>query len=113
MDFSEKDTKQIKEHGLTIEEVNKQLEQFANGFPYIDIVKPVTANDGVVIIDDMPGNYFANLFSEHAQSLKIVKMVPASGAATRMFKDFYEFLQTGKMTPEIRTALDNITEFAF
>jgi hypothetical protein len=113
MDFSEKDKKQIKEHGLTSEEVEKQIDNFKKGFPYIDIVKPVTHNDGVVIIDDMPGNYFANLFSEHAQSLKIVKMVPASGAATRMFKDFYEFLQTGKMTPEIRTALDNITEFAF
>lgn len=113
MDFSEKDKKQIKEHRLTVKEVEQQINDFKNGFPYIDIVKPVTANDGVVIIDDMPGNYFANLFSEHAQSLKIVKMVPASGAATRMFKDLYEFLQTGKMTPEIRTALDNITEFAF
>ena len=113
MNFSEQDLKQIKEHGLTVKEVNNQIDNFKKGFPYADIEKPVTANDGVVIIDNMPGNYFANLFSEHAQSLKIVKMVPASGAATRMFKDFYEFLQTGKMTPEIRTALDNITEFAF
>ena len=113
MNFSDKDLKQITEHGLTSEEVEKQIDNFKKGFPYADIEKPVTANDGVVIIDNMPGNYFANLFSEHAQSLKIVKMVPASGAATRMFKDFYEFLQTGKMTPEIRTALDNITEFAF
>lgn len=113
MNFSDKDLKQIEEHGLTTDEVEKQIDNFKKGFPYADIEKPVTANDGVVVIDDILGNYFANLFNKEAQSLKIVKMVPASGAATRMFKDFYEFLQTGKMTPEIRTALNNITEFAF
>lgn len=109
MDFSEKDTKQIKEHGLTIEEVNKQLEQFANGFPYIDIVKPVTHDDGVFPVDNMVYDYMANLFSDYAKTHKIVKFVPASGAATRMFKD----LMSGSINQTVLEVLKNIQQFAF
>jgi len=109
MDFSEKDTKQIKEHGLTVEEVKKQLEQFTNGFPYMDIVKPVTHDDGVFQADNMEYDRMANLYTNYARTHKLVKFVPASGAATRMFKD----LMSGSINQTVLQVLKNIQQFAF
>ncbi len=59
MDFSEKDLKQIAEHGLTVEKVNQQLEDFKKGFPFIDIVKPATIDDGVWVDDNIVYDYMA------------------------------------------------------
>ena len=109
MNFSEKDKKQIKEHGLTVKEVEQQLNDFKKGFPYIDIVKPVTKDDGVFPADNVVYNYMANLFSDYAKTHKIVKFVPASGAATRMFKD----LMSGNINQTVLEVLKNIQQFAF
>ena len=109
MNFSEKDKKQIKEHGLTVKEVEQQINDFKNGFPYIDIVKPVTKDDGVFPADNMMYDYMANLFSDYAKTHKIVKFVPASGAATRMFKD----LMSGNINQTVLEVLKNIQHFAF
>ena len=46
--FSDKDVKQIKNHGLNLDEVNAQIEYFNTGFPSLDIVEPATAGNGVV-----------------------------------------------------------------
>ena len=92
MNFSDKDLEQIKKHGLTVNKVNKQLERFEKGFPRIDIVSQVSVGDGVFVADDMVYDYMANAYTDYARTHKIVKFVPASGAATRMFKDFYEFV---------------------
>lgn len=109
MDFSEKDTKQIKEHGLTVNKVNKQLDRFENGFPWIDIVRPVSVGDGVFVADDMVYDYMANAYTDYATTHKIVKFVPASGAATRMFKDF----MSGSINQTVLQVLKNIQQFAF
>ena len=92
MNFSDKDLQQIKKHGLTVNKVNKQLDRFEKGFSFVDIVKPVTNNDGVFVADDMVYNHMANIYNDYAITHDIVKFVPASGAATRMFKDLYEFI---------------------
>jgi len=113
MNFSYNDYKQITEHGLTVEEVNKQISNFKKGFPYTNIVESVSVGNGVFVVDDMVGDYMANTFSEYAKSHEIEKLVPASGAATRMFKDLIKFLQSGEINPETRKVLDNITKFAF
>ncbi|MBQ6109951.1 MAG: DUF4301 family protein [Alphaproteobacteria bacterium] len=108
MDFSEKDLKQIAEHGLTVEKVNQQLEDFKNGFPFIDIIKPATTYDGVIKDDGIVYDYMATQYSNYAKTHKIVKFVPASGAATRMFKD----LMAGE-TDITSKVINNIEQFAF
>ena len=109
MNFSDKDLKQIHEHGLTVDAVNQQLDDFKNGFPYIDIVKPVTHDDGVFPADNMVYDYMVNSYSDYAKTHKIVKFVPASGAATRMFKD----LMAGNLNQTVLQVLKNIQQFAF
>lgn len=121
MEFSQQDLKQIKKQGLTLEEVNQQLEDFNNGFPYMWIVKPATVGDGIRQYDDKQTAEFVKLYEDNKDKFTITKFVPASGAATRMMKDFYTFLSeyTDEEStpidsfPKVKEAIDNIEKFAF
>ena len=113
MNFSEKDIEQIKEHGLTVEEVNQQIEDFKRGFPFVDIVKPATGADGIIPTDDNVFDYMANQYSDYAKTHKIVKFVPASGAASRMFKDLSAVFVSNKTSPAAQQVIDNLDKFAF
>lgn len=113
MNFSDEDIKQITNHGLTVEAVNQQIEDFKRGFPFANIVKPAVNNDGIITIDDTVGNYMANQYSEYAKTHKIVKFVPASGAASRMFKDLSAVFVSNKISPVAQQVIDNLDKFAF
>lgn len=113
MSFSEKDIEQIKEHGLTVKEVEQQIKDFKKGFPFIDIVKPVTNADGIFPTDNTVFDYMASMYSNYSKTHKIVKFVPASGAATRMFKDLSALVISDKTTPTTQEFVENIDKFAF
>ena len=89
------DLEAVRAHGLTEQEVENQLEQFRRGFPYSEIVRPAVAGDGVVCLGEDEIRRLGVRYDEAARTERIVKFVPASGAATRMFKGLYEFLATG------------------
>lgn len=109
-DFSQTDIQQIQEHGLSIDIINQQLSDFQTGFPYANIISPAIIGNGVLPMLD---NKYAEFYDAHKDNYKIVKFVPASGAATRMFKDLFEFLSTGEINKTTQTVLDNIEQFAF
>ena len=111
--FSDKDVKQIKSHGLTLDEINTQIEFFNTGFPFPDIVKPATAGDGVVQCSPLDCERYIDTYEKYALSHKIMKFVPASGAATRMFKDLFDFIATNVPNTVSRMTANNITRFAF
>lgn len=113
MIFSDDDKKQIVNHGLNIDEINNQIEKFKTGFPYVNIVRPATSNDGVINIDDNDCDKYINRYHEYAQTHKIIKFVPASGAATRMFKDLFDFVSSNKPNETSIKTIDNIKKFAF
>ncbi len=108
--FSQSDIEQITKHGLTIETVEQQLHDFLTGFPPADIISAATIGNGV---NRMLSDEYAAHYNNNKDKYKIVKFVPASGAATRMFKDLFEFLTSGTINKTTRTVLDNLTEFAF
>ena len=110
--FSDSDIQQIKSHGLTIETINKQMADFENGFPYSDIVSACVIDNGAFNFDNDINKYI-DLYDSKCGKYKIVKFVPASGAATRMFKDLFEYLSSGEMNKTTQTVLDNIDRFAF
>lgn len=113
MIFSDKDVKQIKNHGLTLDSVNHQVDIFNNGFPKMNIVKPATNGDGVMQVNDSDCQKYIALYDEYAKTHKIVKFVPASGAATRMFKDLFDFMSTNVPNRVSRMTVANIDKFAF
>ncbi|MFC2137475.1 DUF4301 family protein, partial [Bacteroidota bacterium] len=91
--FTEKDHKQFKKLGITIEEVNSQLKYFKEGFPVIKLHKPATLNYGIKKLSQTEEKHFVHIFNSSVSNKKIIKFIPASGAATRMFKPFFNYLE--------------------
>lgn len=111
MNFSDTDIKQINEHGLSVATVEKQLRDFESGFPFARIVRPATINDGIV--DSDSDDNFIKIYDNEKQNYRITKFVPASGAATRMFKDLFDFLATNTANDTTDKVVNNIAKFAF
>jgi len=111
--FTEKDLHQIEQHGLTREAVERQIENFRRGFPFLKVVRAASPGDGVVVVDAAAANAAQARYEQAAHGLSVVKFVPASGAATRMFKELFEFVNEGKRGKGIDTLLENIERFAF
>jgi hypothetical protein len=86
--FSDRDLKQIKETGLTPEKVLSQIESFKKGFPYAWLNRPCTVGDGIHVLSRPDLDRYADMYAEAALSGRAMKFVPASGAASRMFKAF-------------------------
>ena len=111
--FTEKERSQIEAHGLTVEQVERQIENFCKGFPFLKVVSAASPADGVVTLSAEEVAEAVARYEEAAPALKIQKFVPASGAATRMFKELFEFVNEDKRGAGIDQLLDNLDKFAF
>ena len=90
--FSDKDIEQIKNKGITIDEINAQVSRLKNGMTFSNLVAAATIGRGIESYDENETQEFIDLFDSKKDNLSIVKFVPASGAATRMFKFLFQFL---------------------
>jgi len=94
--FTEKDRQQILGKGISIEQIELQLENFRKGFPFAELVKPSTTEFGLKKFDQKYTEKFAAYFTENMKFISIVKFVPASGAASRMFSHLFAWLEKNK-----------------
>ncbi len=115
MNFNTKDLELLNAKGITTQNIETQIQNFKEGFPPLNISRAAVLGDGILCLgEELPRDYAAKWDSMiKSARLQVVKFVPASGAATRMFKDFYAFLQTGVSNPAVEKTLSNITRFAF
>ena len=90
--FSSNDFVQIYELGIPIEAVEIQINSYQKGIQKAVIDRPATINDGILQFSIAEHQEFAKLFDAKKEKLKLKKFVPASGAASRMFKFLIEFL---------------------
>ena len=90
--FTEADIKFINERGNSLEKVQQQLDFFIKGIPKINLVKSATIGDGIWRFSEEEILPLVSYFDKHKNQYTIEKFVPASGAATRMFKFLNEFL---------------------
>lgn len=111
--FTEQDLKQIAAHGLTVEAVERQIENFRRGFPSLQVVSAASPADGIVVLTAEQAAEYAAKYEGRDDSVTVAKFVPASGAATRMFKELFEFVNEDKRGKGIDTLLQNIEKFAF
>ncbi len=111
--FTEKERAQIECHGLTAEQVERQIENFKKGFPYLKVVAAASPEDGILVLTPEEVAEAVACYEEKAPNLKIQKFVPASGAATRMFKELFEFVNEDKRGAGIDRLLENLDKFAF
>ena len=100
MNFTEKDIEQINQKGLTIEKIKTQIELFKTGVPFVNLKEAATVNNGILRLDAVEKEHFIDLFDKKRNEKRIQKFVPASGAATRMFKFLFQFLENYNPTNE-------------
>lgn len=111
--FTEQDLKQIAAHGLSLCEVEQQIENFRKGFPYLNIKSSATVGNGICVIDEAAAEELRAEYRAAANNLKVEKFVPASGAATRMFKDLFAYVNEGEMNAVVEKVGANLDKFAF
>lgn len=103
----------MEEHGLTPAALETQLKNFREGFPFLPVTRAASCGDGIRVLDATGIEQAAARYDRAKESLRVVKFVPASGAATRMFKDLFEFVREGRRTAVVGELLANRRRFAF
>lgn len=113
--LTKEDLECLDRKGISEDTFNEQLQRFQEGFPYMKVERAAVVGDGISVIeDDEKSAYLDGWKSYLAQSHDVVKFVPASGAASRMFKSLYAFLDSeGELTDSEKTFFDRISDFAF
>ncbi len=99
--FNQKDISQIEERGASLRQVKDQVEHFKSGFPWMKIVGPATPERGILVLDPSAEDA-AVAYCKQAAVKGKSKFVPASGAASRMFKDMFaglSVMEGGKDLP--------------
>jgi hypothetical protein len=87
--FSREDLKQIVERGSDPVVIHQQVERFKNGFPFAELVEPATPTRGITSLGEEEKAELIDYFDRHRKGQDICRFVPASGAATRMFKSLF------------------------
>lgn len=106
----------IRTQGMNPDLVAQQIDNFINGFPYLKILGPATPAHGIKVLDQSELLQFIQAYKVQAFKKEIVKFVPASGAASRMFKDLFAFLDgDGDLEKSgfTKKFIQNIQKFAF
>lgn len=116
--FTERDIEQLSSLGIDKQTANRQLENFAKGFPYLKVIAPALVGKGIFALSKREQNEQIKRYEEFGGTT--LKFVPASGAATRMFKDLYRYKDSDgtldlddKKNKPIKEFFDRLNEFAF
>jgi len=91
--FSEKDLEQIKAKGISKAKLAQQIKNFEQGFPFMQIVKAATVGDGILRFEGKEVDDYVKMYEAEMPKNQIFKFVPASGAASRMFKSLFSFME--------------------
>jgi len=124
--FTQKDLEQIRQRGMTQKQIEQQIENFKNGFPYIRLIAPAVKGKGIHVLRESALNDYVDFYQQFSPQRNVLKFVPASGAASRMFKHLFEFLgwydgsdaaiarlEADKSFNSVYHFLKNIQRFAF
>jgi hypothetical protein len=120
--FKPDDIRQMEGKGIDPAKLEEQIEWFRKGFPYLPVIRPATINDGIKRLDIDEIDTFGKFYDKRIAEYSALKFVPASGAATRMFKDLYEMIDllkgndsqpTNPAIGAMQEFFPKIKEFAF
>lgn len=98
--FTEKDLKQFNDKGIDVEKVNEQIAHFKKGFPFVKLYAPATKENGLRVLSEEEEQEYLQDYEEVMTENKVLKFVPASGAASRMFKHLFEFAEVYQANEE-------------
>jgi Domain of unknown function (DUF4301) len=113
MAFSDQDLLQIQKRGSNLDTVNQQIAHFKSGFPFMKLMRAATIGDGMLRLDDSQIEAYVDFFNTQAPKMKLLKFVPASGAASRMFKTLFSAKDEGVYDAATEQFFNNLSAFAF
>jgi hypothetical protein len=125
MEFSPADSEQLELKGLEKSQVNNQIDNFRSGFPYLILDSPATIKHGIIKCDEHELQSYIEVFENRGRKKELLKFVPASGAASRMFKELFECYHELKKSddkpqngflekyPGVKQVFKRISNFAF
>lgn len=116
--ITESDKIHLEEKGISIEQFQKQLNNFKAGFPFLELAGAASVEKGICVVPPDEEQKYLNDWDKYKSSVnrKIIKFVPASGAASRMFKDLFEFMDAPYDVPASafeKTFFAGLSKFAF
>lgn len=111
------DKAQLKAKGISEAQVEQQLHEFRTGFPFLRLAGAASIGKGISVPDETELARCMATWEEYkSEGHRITKFVPASGAASRMFKSMFEFLDADYDEPTTETEkqyFNHIHDFAF
>lgn len=115
--ISEKDQEMLKYKGISEEKLTAQLACFRTGFPYLRLAGAASTKRGILAPAPREQRSYLRAWTQYLQGgARVVKFVPASGAASRMFKNVFAFLDGSDEVPQddfMRQFFGNVHKFAF
>lgn len=99
--LDERDAAALAARGVTEQQVARQVQMLKTGFPFLRIDAPATIGNGIMRLDDAARKVYVEIWDKYlADGAEIIKMVPASGAASRMFKNLFAFVNGESNAPD-------------
>ena len=115
--LSQQDLKQLAQKGISEAQIERQLGEFKTGFPFLKLEAAAAIGRGIVAPNEAERKQYVSAWEQYkAAGRRVVKFVPASGAASRMFKDMFAFVDADYDVPTTdfeKKYFDNIEKFAF
>jgi len=122
--LNEIDKSEITARGIDIETIENQISKFKKGIISTKLIEEASDQKGIYTPGQNRVNYYISLYNEYTEYRKIVKFVPASGAASRMFKEIFSCVENLKLNPnnqqeilnqnpKAKEVIENIKDFAF
>ena len=115
--LSQQDLQQLAQKGISEAQIERQLGEFKTGFPFLRLEAAAAIGKGIVAPTADEGKAYIEAWQQYkAEGRKVVKFVPASGAASRMFKDMFAFVDADYDVPTTdfeKKYFENIEKFAF
>ena len=115
--LTQQDLEQIAKRGISEKQIETQLKQFETGFPFLKLEAAAAVGNGIIAPNEEERQKYVAAWQQYkAEGKRIVKFVPASGAASRMFKNMFAFVDADYDTPTTdfeKKYFDQIEKFAF
>ncbi len=121
--LSQNDQLALEQHGLSSSQIEEQLQQLRQGVPPLNLVRPCHVGDGIIQFSPNELNDYRKKFQIAHDKGRISKFIPASGAATRMFKELIQFIEEdraqatteGQLSPPevIKHSCEQLSQFPF
>ena len=123
-EFSDDQINQLKARGISISDARAMIDKINQQSSYSQIHRPATLGDGITELSDSDRNHYAKLYDESVDDYRVIRFIPASGMATRMFdflfplvvedkQDFKVALKTHLNNPKVKSFVEGVQHFPF